>query len=734
MKKVLSVFLSFVMVLGMLPMTALADSTDEAVPEVTEKIEAIAEPQEEVSPGESAATPDGQTPEEEETETSEPEEEPQTEVSEPVASETDANDAEEEEIGYAELSLTASASDGAVVTVAGRLPVGTELVVEKVFFSAAEVAELLGTTEENVEDYAAYNVTLLLDGKEIEPDGEVIVVIIPPADFTCEEELSVVHIEDNGATSEVPAEVSEDRVAFSLDSFSIILLGAKRNPDTVAVIGDAEYNNLAEAFAAAEDGDTVQLVKNIYYNGDTISVNKDVTFDCNNHQLTNPSSSYVFDVAAGGKLSFVNLWTDLDGGLVNENYGAVSFVSTGFAGASCDNSNGYFVYKNYGVVEVLDGQYTDCYALVEYTGEDESADFSVTITGGSFCGQYIVDYVYGKSTVNISNVTAPNIYCWIYALYNKASAVIENSTFNSTGYFIEYVGDNEGDEGTSVTLKNVTAISQDESFYEVRGTLTAESCNFTSKGNDFIVDSCADTVVVLTDVNISADYCVFDDMYGSVTINGGVFVCGSDFIYSTDENTHIVIMNAEVTADGDLFDDFYGYAEINGGVYDCSGCIFDCVYVSAIVNGGSFTSGGYAFDDVYGSVTLADCEVTARSGNAVYCSSSESNVGHVVINGGTYISETEESIYVSDGSVEITDGTFTSLEDGDSALYISDSAEAVLTGGIFAAGGNVCAFDGTVDGDAIKGLTMPATTLTPSRFALLQPAEQKKTRFPSARH
>ena len=98
------------------------------------------------------------------------------------------------------------------------------------------------------------------------------------------------------------------------------------------------------------------------------------------------------------------------------------------------------------------------------------------------------------------------------------------------------------------------------------------------------------------------------------------------------------------------------------------------------------------------------------------------------------ISETEESIYVSDGSVEITDGTFTSLEDGDSALYISDSAEAVLTGGIFAAGGNVCAFDGTVDGDAIKGLTMPATTLTPSRFALLQPAEQKKTRFPSARH
>lgn len=331
-------------------------------------------------------------------------------------------------------------------------------------------------------------------------------------------------------------------------------------------------------------------------------------------------------------------------------------------------------------------------------------------------------------------MTAPNIYCWIYALYNKASAVIENSTFNSTGYFIEYVGDNEGDEGTSVTLKNVTAISQDESFYEVRGTLTAESCNFTSKGNDFIVDSCADTVVVLTDVNISADYCVFDDMYGSVTINGGVFVCGSDFIYSTDENTHIVIMNAEVTADGDLFDDFYGYAEINGGVYDCSGCIFDCVYVSAIVNGGSFTSGGYAFDDVYGSVTLADCEVTARSGNAVYCSSSESNVGHVVINGGTYISETEESIYVSDGSVEITDGTFTSLEDGDSALYISDSAEAVLTGGIFAAGGNVCAFDGTVDGDAIKGLTMPATTLTPSRFALLQPAEQKKTRFPSARH
>ena len=85
-----------------------------------------------------------------------------------------------------------------------------------------------------------------------------------------------------------------------------------------AKIGDAEYETLAAAFAAAKDGETIVLLKNSSGNGIQVNtekfVNQGLTVDFNGHTYTvggvlvgsTGTGTNAFQLLAGGKVTFMN--------------------------------------------------------------------------------------------------------------------------------------------------------------------------------------------------------------------------------------------------------------------------------------------------------------------------------------------------------------------------------------------------------------------------------------------
>ena len=75
----------------------------------------------------------------------------------------------------------------------------------------------------------------------------------------------------------------------------------------VAKIGDTYYKTLAEAVAAAKDGDTVTLLKNVVLNS-TLTLNKNMTLDLNGCEISNGSTmgtNYLVSIAANANVSIV---------------------------------------------------------------------------------------------------------------------------------------------------------------------------------------------------------------------------------------------------------------------------------------------------------------------------------------------------------------------------------------------------------------------------------------------
>lgn len=77
--------------------------------------------------------------------------------------------------------------------------------------------------------------------------------------------------------------------------------------NAVAKVGNTYYKTLADAVAAAKDGDTVTLLKNVVLNS-TLTLNKNLTLDLNGCVISNGSelgTNYLVNIASGAKVSIV---------------------------------------------------------------------------------------------------------------------------------------------------------------------------------------------------------------------------------------------------------------------------------------------------------------------------------------------------------------------------------------------------------------------------------------------
>ena len=157
----------------------------------------------------------------------------------PAKKDTDATPVKEQ------MTLESESGSGNV-KVEGKLPQGSVLTVDPI--SDERARELIGNTDENV--VCAFDITLSLDNKKIEPDGTVKVTIAPPSGLDIDslrgKQLKLIHILDDGNKEEYDLQInSNDEFEFEAGSFSpwiITINGEEKEVDYIEKADGKTFN------------------------------------------------------------------------------------------------------------------------------------------------------------------------------------------------------------------------------------------------------------------------------------------------------------------------------------------------------------------------------------------------------------------------------------------------------------------------------------------------------------
>lgn len=84
---------------------------------------------------------------------------------------------------------------------------------------------------------------------------------------------------------------------------SVVAFAADGNSTNVAKIGETEYGSLAEAIAAAKDGETVTLLADAT---EDVTINKNITLDLGGKTLTNTGAGKATISVTGGTVTVKN--------------------------------------------------------------------------------------------------------------------------------------------------------------------------------------------------------------------------------------------------------------------------------------------------------------------------------------------------------------------------------------------------------------------------------------------
>lgn len=179
------------------------------------------------------------------------EEAPQPEQAE-TSAQAPAAEAAAQSVAYelAEQTVTGTASDGASVSITGLLPVGAAAVIEPVVLGHDEIVAYLGEEQAaQMEQYVAYNISVMIGDAEYVLDETVSVTVTQPALEIAEDtELTVQHVHEDEQTaqltvSQVDAQITEaDEITFETDGFSLYIFvtgtsGGVNSYDMVSVGG-----------------------------------------------------------------------------------------------------------------------------------------------------------------------------------------------------------------------------------------------------------------------------------------------------------------------------------------------------------------------------------------------------------------------------------------------------------------------------------------------------------------
>ena len=287
----------------------------------------------------------------------------------------------------------------------------------------------------------------------------------------------------------------------------------------VAQIGQVIYKTLAEAVAAARDGDEIDLLTNISAPG-AINITNDITLDFNGHAID--SDRTIAIVIDGANANIISTGAR---GTLNTPANGISVIN----GSNVEISDIdiyteiYILKKDDGSQQVYDGR------AIQIVGSTAVIDNVVTSLTADNADYTVAHWYIGDSDVTITNscvmlvytrsaASAENGSLQGYAVYSDNSDVtIENSSISSTGdetaYGVIFFG--------NMAIADAAA-ANGEGFKTLSLTDTAVIADAFAVSGNGTPNDCSGTDIVITgDCKIKSNYAqaIYHPQYGVLTIN-----------------------------------------------------------------------------------------------------------------------------------------------------------------------------------------------------------------------
>ena len=287
----------------------------------------------------------------------------------------------------------------------------------------------------------------------------------------------------------------------------------------VAQIGQVIYETLADALAAAQDGDEIDLLTNISAPG-AINITNDITLDFNGHAID--SDRTIAIVIDGANANIISTGAR---GTLNTPANGISVIN----GSNVEISDIdiyteiYILKKDDGSQQVYDGR------AIQIVGSTAVIDNVVTSLTADNADYTVAHWYIGDSDVTITNSNVMLVYTRSaasaengslqgYAVYSDNSDVtIENSSISSTGdetaYGVIFFG--------NMAIADAAA-ANGEGFKTLSLTGTAVIADAFAVSGNGTPNDCSGTDIVITgDCKIKSNYAqaIYHPQYGVLTIN-----------------------------------------------------------------------------------------------------------------------------------------------------------------------------------------------------------------------
>ncbi len=484
------------------------------------------------------------------------------------------------------------------------------------------------------------------------------------------------------------------------------------------------YSSLADAFSAAESGDTITLETDVELSSPISVSGSSITLDLNGNEITEAESySYSYIMFVTGSLTIKDSTDESDGsitsgtyygivvsggtvtlesgnivnntgtgvwvqssGTINVEGGSITGTTRGIfelggtvnvSGGTVSSTSGNGIRAQGGTINVSGGTVTSAsgYEAICAIGYNDLIE--VNVTGGTVSSDYIAiaAYDYGEDvSVTISDdadvsATGDGTYSWTYGVYLDAGTsltVSDSATITATNESngsagIVYFGNGDSADPTTITING--------------GTISGGTYGLSGNG------SASYSSVTITDGSISGDFAIYHPEMGTITISGGEI----EGVYAGVQMCagSLVVTDGTITATASTTDveESANNAENKTG----SGPIADGAAISVINRSGygnTQDSGDVSFD----SVTISGGTITSESDvDAVqvytYSSSSTSSFSNendeVQIDGGTFSSDVGE--YLADSENEDNPYVLLYNADGTYEAMTEEEAEAEAT-------------------------------------------------------
>ncbi|MBR2589703.1 MAG: hypothetical protein IKE65_02140, partial [Clostridia bacterium] len=452
---------------------------------------------------------------------------------------------------------------------------------------------------------------------------------------------------------------------------------------TVARIGSAQYDSLEAAVAAAQDGNTITLIKNCGGNGIQVVADRftsGLTIDFNGYTYTmdgelvgSPGTkTQAFQLQKGNKITFKNgtIYSEKAKMLV-QNYANLTLSKMVLTLDNPNYTEGYTLSTNNGSTSIssttINANPAGGVAFDVCTGWGGYAANTVTVSGSSVINGNVEISDWGQEGAQATlNLNAGTLTGEIITEQGAEEvAVVKKTAFvaNTTPEGYEWV---EAADGKSATLVKIpeppTATVTQLPLAQITNVATTDGKTITfDKGYKFVAQDDAESVQESAYKTYSADYVIISDTAlpaGSVTLGGQYDFDGENTPWVTLTSTDDIPANTEIRLLQTLRQEevVYTYEDI---------CTLVREFKCAVKTNDASVAGA----DITVELRIYETEYNPETG--LY---EETGTEPIAIDDVVYELETPKVAQIGNVRYETLEAAFAAAKDGDTITLLDDCA------------------------------------------------------------